>query len=81
MLTTQMQKWGNSYGIRIPKALIDQLELPPDTQFEIREEGGAILLIPVSATPSLEDLLAQVTPENLHGEFEFGQGVGNEAWE
>lgn len=80
MLTTQMQKWGNSYGVRIPKAIIEQLELPPDVHFEVRGEGGAILLIPVSIQPTLADLLEKVTPENRHAEIDMGQPAGDEAW-
>lgn len=29
---------------------------------------------------TLEQLLAQVTEENLHREVDFGPAVGNEAW-
>jgi antitoxin component of MazEF toxin-antitoxin module len=27
---------------------------------------------------TLDELMAKVTPENLHGEFDFGPTVGNE---
>jgi antitoxin MazE len=80
MLTTQMQKWGNSFGVRIPKAIIDQLELPPGTQFEVRQEAGGILLVPVSSIPTLEELLAGIAPETLHEEVDFGRSEGLEAW-
>lgn len=78
MITTQMQKWGNSYGVRIPKAILDRMELEPGVQFEVREQDGAILLIPALARPTLADLLEKVTPENLHGEVDMGLPTGNE---
>jgi antitoxin component of MazEF toxin-antitoxin module len=56
------------------------MELEPDVQFEVRGEGGAILLIPVSTQPTLANLLEKVTPENLHGEVDMGQSAGDEAW-
>lgn len=33
---------------------------------------------PVLAQLTLEELLAQITPENLHGEIDTGDPVGNE---
>lgn len=33
-----------------------------------------------AAPPVLEDLLAGVTPENLHGEVDTGPAVGREVW-
>jgi antitoxin component of MazEF toxin-antitoxin module len=33
---------------------------------------------PLPKRPSLDDLLAQVTPENLHPATEWGQDVGRE---
>jgi antitoxin MazE len=80
MLTTQMQKWGNSYGVRIPKAVIEQLELSPDTRFEVRQEAGNIILVPVSSVPTLEELLSGISPENLHSEVDFGPAEGREIW-
>jgi antitoxin MazE len=46
MITTKMQKWGNSYGVRIPKIILDQMDLPLNTRFEVRIENGAIMLTP-----------------------------------
>lgn len=28
----------------------------------------------------LDDLLAQITEENIHAEVETGEGIGNEVW-
>jgi len=67
-------------GVRIPKAIIDQLELEPDVQLEVRGEGGPILLIPVSTKPTLTELFEKVTPENLHGEVNMEPSVGDDAW-
>jgi antitoxin MazE len=48
---------------------------------DVREEAGRIVIEPVRLTEyRLDDLLAQITPENLHGEVEFGHPIGKEAW-
>ena len=44
-----------------------------------RGEQLVVSLLPRPAT-ELENLLAGVTRENLHGEVETGASVGGEAW-
>lgn len=34
----------------------------------------------ITKTPSLEDLLAGVTEQNLHREIDYGPAVGKEVW-
>ncbi len=81
MATTRIQKWGNSFGLRIPKTIIDELELRPDTQLEIHQEEGRIIITPVREPKvSLEELLAKITPDNMHGEVDWGSAAGREEW-
>jgi antitoxin MazE len=81
MAITRIQKWGNSYGIRIPKNIMDEMGLRPDTRLEIHQEQGKIALTPLHEPKvSLDELLEQITPENLHGEIDWGAPTGNEAW-
>lgn len=81
MATTRLQKWGNSYGLRIPKSIMEALAIHPDTQLNIHQEQGRIIITPIrEPKPSLDDLLAQITPENLHRQVEWGDQAGEEAW-
>ncbi len=81
MAITRIQKWGNSYGLRIPKSILEELELSPDTRLEIRQVEGKIIITPIHPSKvSLEELLKQITPENLHSETDWGTPEGNEAW-
>jgi len=41
---------------------------------------GKLLLEPIKPSYSLEELLAEVTTDNVHHEVETGSAVGNEAW-
>ncbi len=79
-MRTRVQRWGNSLGIRIPKAVAEEVGLRPDVSVDIAWTGRVITLTPVFEAPSLDDLLAGITPDNLHGEFETGPPVGNEQW-
>ena len=81
MTTTFIRKWGNSLAIRLPQALLDQLNLQADGEVEISLEEGRIILSPArKAKYTLDALLEQVNPANLHDEIDFGKPVGKEEW-
>ncbi len=73
----RVQKWGNSLAVRIPNAVAEQLAIQQGSEIEIVVESQAIKLIPKKKKPSLEELLAKITPENRHAEIDFGV-QGNE---
>jgi len=74
----QVQKWGNSLGIRIPNALAKQIGLTEGTQVDLEIVLDSLVIR--RKQQALEELLAQVTPDNLHREVETGGPEGNEAW-
>jgi len=78
---TRAQKWGNSLGIRIPKALAQEVDVAADSEVEILARDGQIVIRPIKKrSPSLRQLLSKVTPANLHRELDIGPAVGKEAW-
>ncbi|WP_420645648.1 AbrB/MazE/SpoVT family DNA-binding domain-containing protein [Candidatus Leptofilum sp.] len=80
-MQTQVKKWGNSLALRIPKPLAEQLAIKTDTEVEIVVEDGQLLIRPLPEPAlTLEELLAQITDENLHNEVETGTAVGSEVW-
>lgn len=74
----QVQKWGNSLGIRIPKSLALKVGLEEGSEVDLDVENGHLIIKPKSS--SLEELLTQVTPENIHKEVSTGDPEGREAW-
>ena len=80
MLAT-VSKWGNSLALRIPKALADEAGLETGSQVELIPEDGQIRIVP-SKRPryTLEELVAGITPENRHEEWDTGPPVGREIW-
>jgi len=75
-----VKKWGNSASVRIPAAIMEAAHLMIDDVVDIREEGGSIVIVPVRPRVyDLAELLAGITPENLHAEVDFGGPVGTEA--
>jgi antitoxin MazE len=76
----QLVKWGNSQAVRIPKTILEECNLREGEELEIRVENGHIWLQPLSKKPTLKALVEKITPENRHGEQDWGKPVGNEAW-
>jgi antitoxin MazE len=79
-MRTKVQRWGNSLAVRIPRALILEMGLAAESPVEIAVVDGQLVVVPAEETLTLADLLAEVTPENRHGEFDTGPIVGDEAW-
>lgn len=80
-MRAQVKKWGNSASVRIPAAILEAAHLKLDDAVDVREEGGRIVI--EALRPQAYDLcrlLADIRPEHLHTEADFGPGVGLEAW-
>lgn len=76
-----VKKWGNSASVRIPASIMSAAKLQIDAKVDVREEAGRIIIEPVDQTEyQLDDLVAAITPENLHDEADFGPAVGKESF-
>jgi antitoxin MazE len=80
-MKTRIQKWGNSLALRIPKSFADEMGLEQNSSVQLMIKEGALLIAP-DAEPkwSLEELLSQVTEDNIHREWETGPAEGDEIW-
>jgi antitoxin MazE len=79
-MTTQVGKWGNSLAVRIPGTYAKELDLEEGAELEVTRVEGGLLLRPRKHQYTIEELLAQIKPENIHGETDWGPAVGREAW-
>jgi len=81
MMQARVQRWGNSLAIRIPKPFALEIGLEQNTLVIVTISEGKLLLEPiVEPKYTLEQLLAEVTEDNLHHEVDTGEAVGNEVW-
>lgn len=77
----QIQKWGNSLALRIPKSFAIESKVEQGSMVEVSLEQGKIVVAPIAEPEfTLEDLLAKVTKRNLHEEVDTGGSRGKEAW-
>lgn len=80
-MRTRVQKWGNSLALRIPKSFAAETRLQQDSVVEVSLVNGTLVVSPVQEPQfTLEQLLADVTPDNRPTEFETWSAVGQEAW-
>lgn len=77
-MQTRIQKWGNSLGLRIPKTIAQQAGLNEGTPVDFIVRGNTIVINPQRY--SLEAMISQITPDNVHKEIDTGDIVGVEAW-
>jgi antitoxin MazE len=59
-MRTTIARWGNSTAVRLPKAIVEELNLKPGQQVEVIVEGNEARLKPVRRRgPTLEELMAE----------------------
>ena len=76
-----IRKWGNSPALRLPSAALKEAGYALEQKVELVVSRGRIVIQPsASVTYSLDGLLAGITSDNAHGEFDFGKPVGKEAF-
>ena len=73
-----LSKWGNSLGLRLPKALTAEIGVSEGQKVEVRAEGGRIIVEPVRKTLTLEQMMENVTPEAMREAWDWGDDVGRE---
>jgi antitoxin MazE len=80
-MRTKVRKWGNSLGVRIPKAFAEEAAVGEGSAVDVSVSEGRIVVTPVAARRfTLETLLAGVTTENRHAEVTTGRPRGRETW-
>lgn len=78
MPNAQVMKWGNSLAVRIPKGVAAEARMKEGDAVVIKATKGKIEVRRAERTPTLEELVAQITPENRYGEIDWGPDVGRE---
>jgi antitoxin MazE len=78
-MNTQVQKWGNSLGVRIPKDLAQKLNLHSGSQIELIAKDHHLII--TKSHSELDTLLDRINTKNYHHEsFKDDNSVGNESW-
>ena len=77
----QVQKWGNSLALRIPKPFAEDADVREGTVVDLAVSEGKLVVSPARRKKArLKELLAKVSKPNLHREVDTGRPVGRESW-
>ena len=80
MTTATLKNWGNSLGLRVPKNVLEEANLKENSEVTLEVIDGAIIVKPKEG---LKELLAKITPDNMHNDEEWlseDKPQGNEVW-
>lgn len=82
-MVTKVQKWGNSQGLRLPKALLAEAKVGVGDEVSITVRNGRIIIEAVKKVRGrydLKKLLAKIPERYRAEELEWGSPVGQEVW-
>jgi len=81
-MITNLQKWGNSQGIRLPKHLLDILKWNNDEELIIKAENDKIIIERNCELKrkSIQELFVDFEGEYIPIKVDWGTPVGDEIW-
>jgi antitoxin MazE len=77
-VTVTIARWGNSLGVRIPRATLEDAHFREGDRVEIVCRDGQIIIAKAQRR-TLDELVAQMTQDNGHEDL-VPNTVGNERW-
>ncbi|MBM3336768.1 MAG: PbsX family transcriptional regulator [Betaproteobacteria bacterium] len=76
-----IKKWGNSPALRLSASVMKEAHLVLDQKVSVKVVRGKIVIEPAGRKEyKLEELVAGITPRNIHADSDFGSPVGKEIW-
>jgi len=77
----KIQKWGNDLGVSIPLMIVNEMSLSEGRYVKIQDYENKIIIEPLkSEAYNLNDMLCEITENNIHHSIDWGTPVGNEIW-
>ena len=79
-MDTVIRKWGNSPAVRINATAMKIAAFDLEQRVTIKASKGRIVIEPADKLEfRLEDLVGDITRDNLHDGVDFGEPLGKEA--
>lgn len=82
-MLTKVQKWGNSQGLRFPKAILEEARVNVGDEVRVSVRGRKIIIEPVEKVRGkydLKELVAKMPKDYRVEEVDWGTPVGKEEW-
>ena len=81
-MTTTIQKWGNSQGVRIPKIVLDTVKWTENEKIIILVEGDQLVIKKADENKreNIKELFADYKGEYEPTKIDWGEPEGEEIW-
>ena len=79
-MTTRIQKWGNSQGVRISKEILDTVNWNENEEILVFVKGGRIILEKSKKKKNIKELFADYDEKYEPEEIDWGEPQGDEVW-
>ena len=80
MIQLPVKQWGNSHAIRLPKSLLEALEVEKDDDLNVEIINHSIVLTKAEKDVTFEELFKDYNKEKFTTEVQNFSPVGNEKW-
>jgi antitoxin MazE len=77
-MQVQVARWGNSLGVRIPRAIAAAAGIGDGDKVEMVTKDHRIIMSLAKPRYQLEDLLTGITPSAMRDAFDWGEDEGRE---
>ena len=77
-MQSQIKKWGNSLGVRVPRKFANQLNLKDGSNINVKLADNQLVIS--SDISELDMLVDKITKQNCHQEIFSDAPVGKEIW-
>lgn len=79
-MTTTIQKWGNSQGIRIPKVILDTVKWNENEEIIILVENEKLIIEKANNRKNIKELFKDYKGKYEPVEMDWGETLGDEIW-
>ncbi|MBN1359808.1 MAG: AbrB/MazE/SpoVT family DNA-binding domain-containing protein [Sedimentisphaerales bacterium] len=82
-MTTKVQKWGNSQGLRLSKEMLADAHITVGDEVDVAVHDGVIVVAPVKrqrGKHNLQDLVGRIPKDYQAEELDWGPPAGREVW-
>ena len=79
-MTTTIQKWGNSQGIRIPRYLLEALKWNCDEELVVSAKDDKLIIEKANKRKDINELFYGFNEEYQPVDMDWGSPKGEEIW-
>jgi antitoxin MazE len=74
-----VKKVGDTTSIPIPDEIMEAANLAVDAEVDVSAQNGRVVVEAIHENnQSLDEMIARITPDNVHNEIDFGAPAGRE---